>query len=276
MLSHVNPDSSREVACFKVMNEIGQGVGGDGRADGIVVECMQESDAATQSAASSLVGSEKGISELGWKPSRQVPEVVSSAQEAVPRWIGLQRSRDYERNCECAEVADLALPKFLEAANMLQERVAERREDVERWLTEKHRVVRMLFFRPRREGFVSRKHLEERVRLFQGGQWLQFLEQSQANDFQDHPVSTRRRRRPTDSGHEGGTSHGCNLGSCVALEGAEVVCGTQAMLRELSNFERRFLFTRHEVIRQVADSRPALPRTRRCRVSGVGSTSACV
>ena len=57
-------------------------------------------------------------------------------------------------------------------------------------------LPRMLLFRPRRGGLVPRKHLEEGVRFFQEGQWLQLLEQSQANDLQGHQVSTRMRDVP--------------------------------------------------------------------------------
>ena len=101
-------------------------------------------------------------------------------------------------------------------------------------------LPRMLLFRPCREGLVPRKHLEERVRLFQEGQWLQLLEQSQANDLQGQ-VSTRRRRRPTTSTamRTERAKTLVQLGELsaarVALEGAEVAPGTLATLRELTN-----------------------------------------
>ena len=45
-------------------------------------------------------------------------------------------------------------------------------------------LPRMMLFRPRRGGTISRQKLEERVRFFQEDQWQQLLDQSQASDQQ--------------------------------------------------------------------------------------------
>ena len=93
---------------------------------------------------------------------------------------------------------------------------------------------------------------------------MQLLEQSQANDLQGHQVSTRRRRRPTDSVAMRAERANVlvQLGELSAargaLEGAEVAPGTLATLRELTNLERRPLFTRLEVTREVADKTRSL------------------
>ena len=127
-------------------------------------------------------------------------------------------------------------------------------------------MPRMLLFRQHHEGLVPRKRLGG-CAFFQEGQWLQLLEQSQANDLQGHQVSTRRRRRPTDSvamraeRAKALVQLGELSAARVALEGAEVAPGTLATLRELTNPERRPPFSHQEVTREVADTRPAVSFT---------------
>ena len=52
-------------------------------------------------------------------------------------------------------------------------------------------LPRMMLHKPPRGGGVPRKKLEERVQLFQNGQWSQLLERSLSNDEQAHHVSSR-------------------------------------------------------------------------------------
>ena len=107
-------------------------------------------------------------------------------------------------------------------------------------------LPRMMLFRPRRGGTISRQKLEERVRLFQEGRWQQLLDQSQASDQQAHQISARKRRRVVNSvplraeRAKSLVKLGELSAARVALEGAEVVPGTLATLRELTNPERRW------------------------------------
>ena len=88
-------------------------------------------------------------------------------------------------------------------------------------------LPRMMLFRPRRGKSISRQKLEERVRLFQEGQWRLLLDQSQASDHLAHEVSTRRRRRTTNSLDQRAerakslVQLGESSAARVALEGAE-------------------------------------------------------
>ena len=126
-------------------------------------------------------------------------------------------------------------------------------------------LPRMMFFRPRRGGTISRQKLEERVRLFQEGRWRQLLDQSRANDQQAHQISARKRRQVVNSvplraeRAKSLVKLGELSAARVALEGSEVALGTLATLWELTNPERRLAHPRQEMSPEVANSRPALP-----------------
>ena len=123
-------------------------------------------------------------------------------------------------------------------------------------------LPRMILHRPPRGGQMPRKKLEERVQLFQSGQWLQLLEASVSNDMQGHQVSSRRRRRQIDSVEKRAERarslvHLGELSAArVALEGAQVAPGTLATLRELTNPERRPPVPRQRLSDEVMQSSP--------------------
>ena len=129
-MPRVNPDSSREAARFKV-TKLEKALEVMGDADGPVVECLKgELEKArnvtkrrplqqeVEECRKFTTLSEKRISELDterqsemkaldevknvwcrWKPSRQKSQRSSDqCSKPCPLWIGLQRSRDYERN----------------------------------------------------------------------------------------------------------------------------------------------------------------------------------
>ena len=119
-------------------------------------------------------------------------------------------------------------------------------------------LPRMMLFR------ISRQKLEERVRLLQQRQWRLLLDQNQASDHQAHEVSTRRRRRTTNSVQRAERAKSLvQLGELsaarVALEGAEVAPGKLATLRKLTNPERRLGHPRQGMSPEVAHLRPAVP-----------------
>ena len=125
-------------------------------------------------------------------------------------------------------------------------------------------LPRMMLHRPPRGGGVPRKKLEERVQLFQNGQWSQLLERSLSNDEQAHHVSSRRRRHQTDS-VEKRAERARNLvhlgelsAARIALEGAQVAPGTLATLRELTNPERRPPRPRQQLSEEVIQSTPSV------------------
>ena len=129
-------------------------------------------------------------------------------------------------------------------------------------------LPRMLLFRPRRGGLVPRKHLEERVRLFQEGQFAVVGTESGKRSPRSPSFNQEEDPSHEQRGHEGGTERPKTLvqfgelsAGRGALEGAEVAPGTLATLRELTNPERRTPFPRHEVTREVADTRPAVSFT---------------
>ena len=57
----------------------------------------------------------------------------------------------------------------------------------------------MLLFRPCRGGSIPRKTIEERVALFQSGQWDVLVEMSMDASMQAATVRSRRKRRDLDS-----------------------------------------------------------------------------
>ena len=111
-------------------------------------------------------------------------------------------------------------------------------------------LPRLLLFRPRRGGKVSKKTLEERFQMFQEGRWLELLGISRWASAQVHQSSVRRRRRQhQDDGIQSELS-----AARQALEGANVASGNLATLRALMNRDRRPPFARQELSQEILHS----------------------
>ena len=128
-------------------------------------------------------------------------------------------------------------------------------------------LPRLLLFRPRRGGKVSKKTLEERFQMFQDGRWLELLGISRGTGAQVHQSSVRRRRRQhQDDGIQKRVDRAHNLvqlgelsAARQALEGANVAPGNLATLRALTNRDRRPPFARQELSQEILHSEPAEP-----------------
>ena len=124
-------------------------------------------------------------------------------------------------------------------------------------------LPRMMLHKKPRGGEVPRKKLEERVQLFQNGQWSQLLERSLSNDEQDHHVSLRRRRHEKALRREQNepeilsTSESCRQVE-LHWKGAQVAPGTLATLRELTNPGRRPPRPRQQLSEEVTQSIPSV------------------
>ena len=124
-------------------------------------------------------------------------------------------------------------------------------------------VPRLLLFRPRRGGgSVPKKQLEDRVALFQNGEWDVLLEKS-LNSSMDGATGRVRRRRNGDSVEKRARRalHMVQLGELSAgrqaLEGASLAPGDKKTLEALKDPDRRPALPRNSVPDDISQFAPA-------------------
>ena len=124
-------------------------------------------------------------------------------------------------------------------------------------------LPRMILFRPGRGGSVPRSKLEARITSFQRGLWFDLLAEGASCAERVQTQSVRRRCRQQHDDEWKRAARALSLvqmgelsAARQALEGAPVAPGNMAILRALTDPEKRPPLPREELSRAVAEAQP--------------------
>ena len=123
-------------------------------------------------------------------------------------------------------------------------------------------LPRMILFRPGVGGSVPRSKLEARITSFQRGLWFDLLAEGASCAERVHTQSVPRRCRQQHDDEGKRAARALSLvqmelsAARQALEGAPVAPGNTAILRALTDLEKRPPLPREELSRAVAEAQP--------------------